>query len=74
VRFGRGVAYYVYMLASGSHGTLYLASPTIWCAGLGASVPCGARLTRRYEVDRLVWFESHNDITVAIQREKTLKR
>jgi putative endonuclease len=30
--------------------------------------------TRRYEVDRLVWFESHNDITVAIQREKTLKR
>jgi putative endonuclease len=30
--------------------------------------------TRRYQVERLVWFESHDEIRAAIQREKSLKR
>jgi putative endonuclease len=29
--------------------------------------------TRRYGVDRLVWFEVLDDVAAAIQREKTLK-
>ena len=30
--------------------------------------------TAEYEVKRLVWFERHDDIEVAIRREKTIKR
>ena len=30
--------------------------------------------TSRYDVKRLVWFERHDDIEVAIRREKTIKR
>jgi putative endonuclease len=29
--------------------------------------------TRRYRVDRLVWFEWHDDIVMAIRREKDIK-
>lgn len=29
--------------------------------------------TKRYNIARLVYFETHEDITTAIQREKTLK-
>ena len=30
--------------------------------------------TAEYDVKRLVWFERHDDIEVAIRREKTIKR
>jgi putative endonuclease len=30
--------------------------------------------TARYDIKRLVWFEAHEDIEVAIRREKTIKR
>ena len=30
--------------------------------------------TAQYRVDRLVWFETHDDITSAIEREKELKK
>jgi putative endonuclease len=30
--------------------------------------------TRTHGLDRLVWFETHEDMTSAIQREKALKR
>ncbi|WP_299962506.1 GIY-YIG nuclease family protein [uncultured Roseobacter sp.] len=30
--------------------------------------------TDRYNLERLVWFELHSDMSVAIQREKSLKR
>ena len=29
--------------------------------------------TKRYDLKRLVWFERHDDIRTAIQREKTMK-
>jgi putative endonuclease len=29
--------------------------------------------TSRYDIDRLVWFESYAEVTAAIQREKNLK-
>ncbi|MDS4011299.1 MAG: GIY-YIG nuclease family protein, partial [Defluviicoccus sp.] len=29
--------------------------------------------SKRYGLKRLVWFERHDDIRVAIQREKTMK-
>jgi len=30
--------------------------------------------TRRYDVNKLVWFEIYDDITAAISREKELKK
>jgi putative endonuclease len=30
--------------------------------------------TSRHDIKRLVWFERHDDIEVAIRREKTIKR
>jgi len=30
--------------------------------------------TAKYGVDRLVWFEAHNDVTTAISREKEIKK
>ena len=30
--------------------------------------------TKKYDVKRLVWYEPHGDIEMAIRREKTIKR
>ena len=30
--------------------------------------------TKKYNVKRLVWYETHGDVEVAIRREKTIKR
>ncbi len=69
------MAYHVYMLASGRHGTLYV----------GVTNDLARRIfehkeqltegfTSRYGVTRLVWYESYNQITEAIAREKELKK
>ncbi|HEV8680727.1 MAG TPA: GIY-YIG nuclease family protein [Stellaceae bacterium] len=67
--------YYVYLLASRKHGTLYLGVTNDLVrrvhehkSGLAAG------FTARYGVDRLVWFEVHDDIEAAILREKKLKK
>jgi len=68
------MAYYVYMLASRPRGTLYIGVTGDLVRRLGKH-RCGAvpGFTRRYGVERLVWFEMIDDVTAAIQREKTLK-
>jgi putative endonuclease len=68
------MTYYVYMLASRPRGTLYIGVTgdlvrRAWEHRRGA-VP---GFTSRYRVRRLVWFEVFDDVTAAIQREKTLK-
>lgn len=66
---------YVYILASRPNGSLYT----------GVSSDLARRLyehqhslipgfTTRYDVKTLVWFEEHDLITDAIQREKTIKK
>ncbi|MEO9870249.1 GIY-YIG nuclease family protein [Ekhidna sp.] len=30
--------------------------------------------TRKYQVDQLMWFETHNDVNEAIKREKLIKK
>ncbi|MEP0324770.1 GIY-YIG nuclease family protein [Bauldia litoralis] len=68
-------SYFVYMLASRIGGTLYV----------GVTNDLERRVeehraktvegfTRRHGVDRLVWFEPHGDIRLAIAREKQLKK
>ena len=66
---------FVYILASHYRGRLYT----------GVSSDLIARLhqhredafegyTKKRDIKRLVWFEQHDDIEVAIRREKTIKR
>src|ERR1041384_1723743 len=67
--------YWVYILASGKHGTLYI----------GVTNDLVRRVyqhknklikgfTSQYGVVRLVWFEGYDDPTSAIAREKELKK
>jgi putative endonuclease len=64
----------VYMLASQRNGTLYIGvtgdiAGRVWLHSRGR----GSKSTARYGVDRLVWYEFHQDFGFAIQREKRLK-
>jgi putative endonuclease len=65
----------VYILSDAVRGTLYV--------GVTSNLP--RRIyehregaveghTKRYEIKRLVWYEPHDSIVEAIQREKSLKR
>ena len=67
--------YWVYILASGKHGTLYI----------GVTSDLVRRVyqhknkiikgfTSRYNVKLLVWYEGYDDPTSAIEREKELKK
>jgi len=65
----------VYMMASRQHGTLYIGVTSdlnrrIWEHREGV----GSKFVKRYGCTRLVWFEVHVSMVVAIQREKSLKR
>ncbi len=65
---------FVYILASRKHGTLYTGVTSdlarrIYQHREGA-VP---GFTHLYGVNRLVWFEPHDDIEAAIVREKRIK-
>jgi putative endonuclease len=65
----------VYMMASGRHGTLY--------TGVTSHLPSRTAqhregripgFTKKYNVKRLVWYEPHESMTAAIQREESLKK
>ena len=67
-------AFFVYLLASDVQGTLYVGVTSglvkrIWEHKTKA-VP---GFTARYGVDRLVWFEGHDNAEAAIIREKQIK-
>jgi putative endonuclease len=67
--------YFVYILASRPFGTLYTGVTNDVIARTydhrAGEIP---GFTRKYGVHRLVWFEQHADINVAILREKRIKR
>ena len=66
--------YYVYLLASKPYGTLYVGVTSDLTRRVSEHknkfVP---GFTKRYGVDRLVWFESHDSVEAAIGREKRIK-
>jgi len=67
--------YYVYLLASGKHGTLYLGVTNDLVRRVFEHKEKVVRgFTSRYGVDRLVWFEWYDDPTTAIAREKEIKK
>ena len=65
---------HVYILASKRNGTLYVGvtsdlARSIWEHKNGAI----EGFTKRYRVHNLVWYEEHQTIQDAIQREKNIK-
>jgi putative endonuclease len=67
--------YFVYILASRRNGTLYVGVTNDlirrMSAHKGKFVP---GFTRKYRVDKLVYFEEHTSILEARARERSLKR
>jgi len=67
--------YYVYLLASGKHGTLYVGvTRDLVRRVYQHKTKATPGFTSRYEVSCLVWFESYDDPTSAITREKEIKK
>src|SRR5229473_3554320 len=69
------MAYYVYLLASRKHGTLYLGvTKDIVRRGYEHRTKAIDGFTTRYGVEKLVWFEIYDNVATAIAREKELKK
>jgi putative endonuclease len=69
------MAYYVYLLASKKHGTLYLGvTKDIVRRVYEHKTKAVPGFTSRYGVSQLVWFEIYDDPLTAIAREKELKK
>ena len=65
---------HVYILASKRNGTLYIGVTTDLSARISAHRNgTGAASTKKYAVKHLVWYETFDMVTDAIQRETTLK-
>jgi len=66
--------FYVYLMASQPHGTLYVGVTSDLAKRVfehkSKAVP---GFTARYRVDTLVWFEAHDAVEAAIRREKQIK-
>ncbi|MDP8996583.1 MAG: GIY-YIG nuclease family protein [Pseudomonadota bacterium] len=66
---------HVYILASKRNGTLYVGVTNNLEARIFAHrVGRGSAFTKRYNVKMLVWYESYDLVTDAIQRETSIKR
>ena len=68
-------ASYVYILASGLNGTLYIGVTSnlvkrVWEHREGAV----DGFSKQYGVKDLVWYENHSEIAEAIRREKQIKK
>ncbi len=66
---------YVYILTDHCYGTLYVGVTSdlikrIW----QHRQACVDSFTQRYNLDRLIWYEVHEDIFEAITREKQIKK
>ena len=69
------LGYYVYLLASGRHGTLYLGvTHNLIRRVYQHKNKLLGGFSARYGVDRLVWFECYDDPVSAITREKEIKK
>jgi len=67
------MAFYVYLLASKKHGTLYLGvTNDVVRRVYEHRTKAVGGFTTRYGVDKLVWFEIYED--AAIAREKELEK
>ena len=66
---------HVYILASKRNGTLYVGVTNNLAARIFAHREGrGSAFTKRYNIKMLVWYESYDLVTDAIQRETSIKR
>ena len=69
------MAFYVYLLASKRHGTLYLGvTNDVVRRVYEHRTKAVGGFTTRCGVDKLVWFEIYENAATAIAREKELKK
>lgn len=69
------MTYYVYMLASSRHGTLYVGVTNDLARRVYEHKTKSIKgFTSQYDVNRLVWYEAYEQISDAIAREKELKK
>ena len=69
------MAAYVYIMASQRNGTLYIGVTSDLVRRVHEHrTGAFAGFTERYDVKLLAWFEVHDAIEAAIQRETSLKR
>ncbi|HWZ09563.1 MAG TPA: GIY-YIG nuclease family protein [Xanthobacteraceae bacterium] len=67
--------YYVYLLASRKHGTLYVGvTRDLLRRAYQHKTRAAQGFTFRYNVHLLVWFETFDDPLSAIAREKEIKK
>ncbi len=67
--------YYVYIMASGRNGTLYVGvTNDIARRAYEHKTHAVPGFTKKYNVDKLVYYERFTDIDRAIEQEKRLKR
>ena len=67
--------YFVYMLASRRDGVLYVGVTHDLLRRVQAHRDgLASEFTRTYHVKNLVWFEVHQDVGMAIAREKLIKK
>jgi putative endonuclease len=65
---------FVYLMASRKDGTLYLGvTRDLIRRVYQHKTKAAPGFTSRYDVDRLVWFETYDDPATAITREKEIK-
>jgi putative endonuclease len=66
--------YYIYILASKRNGTLYIGvTNNLERRSFEHDEKVNQSFTKKYCINRLVYYELTNDITSAIEREKQLK-
>ena len=67
--------YYVYLLASKRNGTLYVGVTSNLVGRVWQHKEKEIEgFTKRYGIDRLVWYEVHQNARSAIAREKQIKK
>ena len=67
-------SYYVYILSSGKHGTLYIGVTNDLIRRVGEHKQGKIEgFTQKYKVDQLVYYEETEDVNTAIEYEKRLK-
>jgi len=65
----------VYIIASSKHGSIYIGVTSDLAGRIHQhQISEGSKHASRYQIRRLVWFETYEDMATAIQKEKSLKR
>jgi putative endonuclease len=68
-------SYYVYILSNKSNNVVYVGVTNNLMRRVAEhKSKTGSGFTRRYNVDKLVYFEETNDIQAALTREKEIKK